>query len=269
MEGLPYRLDSNLDNAVEVRSYVGEPMGDIYAYAHKEVEVNGVMQKEVDANGMYVMDFSAMKKVGNAMPEMTGGLGTTFRYKSLSLSALIDFRIGGMVVNTPYQYMMGCGSLGESLPFRDAEHGGLTYTLELGGKTYTYENVMILDGVRNNGAGGYVKNDIVVPSDYYYNESYNWGGYGYVDYSHSIFENTYAKLRELTFGYSLPKSVSSKFACKNLTVSIFGRNLFYFHKNLPAFDAEATDGTSWVSQTSIGGSTATTRSFGFSLRANF
>ena len=269
MEGLPYRLDSNLDNAVEVRSYVGEPMGDIYAYAPKEVEVNGVMQKEVDANGMYVMDFSAMKKVGNAMPEMTGGLGTTFRYKSLSLSALIDFRIGGMVVNTPYQYMMGRGSLVESLPFRDAEHGGLTYTLEQGGKTYTYDNGMILDGVRNNGAGGYVKNDIVVPSDYYYNESYNWGGYGYVDYSHSIFENTYAKLRELTFGYSLPKSVSSKFACKNLTVSIFGRNLFYFHKNLPAFDAEATDGTSWVSQTSIGGSTATTRSFGFSLRANF
>jgi hypothetical protein len=76
-------------------------------------------------------------------------------------------------------------------------------------------------------------------------------------------------VREIALSYNLPKNLTSKFACRNLTVSVFGRNLFYLYKNLPIFDAEATDGTNWVSQASIGGSTATTRTFGVSLRANF
>jgi hypothetical protein len=114
-------------------------------------------------------------------------------------------------------------------------------------------------------------NDLIVPIDQYYNWSYNWGPDpgGVTEYSHAVFDNSYVKMRELSISYRLPESITRKFACKNLTLSIFGRNLFYFYKNLPAFDAEATDGTTWMSQTSIGGSTATTRTFGFSIRASF
>ena len=57
--------------------------------------------------------------------------------------------------------------------------------------------------------------------------------------------------------------------CKSLSLSVFGRNLFYIYKNLPGFDAEATDGTTWITQAKMGGSTATTRSLGISLRASF
>lgn len=52
-------------------------------------------------------------------------------------------------------------------------------------------------------------------------------------------------------------------------VSVYGRNLFYFYKSLKEMDPESTDGTNWVNQSYISGSTATTRSFGFSLRASF
>jgi hypothetical protein len=38
---------------------------------------------------------------------------------------------------------------------------------------------------------------------------------------------------------------------------------------MEGFDAEATSGTDWMHQAAIGGSTATTRTFGFSLRASF
>ena len=109
----------------------------------------------------------------------------------------------------------------------------------------------------------------MIPSDKWYNWTYNWGTGSPTYYGHSVFDNTYVKLRELTLGYTLPKELTSKFACQHLTISLYGRNLFYFYKNLPIFDAEATDGTSWVFQSQIGGSTATTRSFGFSLRASF
>ncbi|MCD7930845.1 MAG: hypothetical protein LUH15_05515 [Tannerellaceae bacterium] len=123
-----------------------------------------------------------------------------------------------------------------------------------------------MPGVKEDGT----PNDIVVTAPDYYTNTYGWGVSGaYKDYSRSIFKNSYLKMRELSFGYTFPSKLLSKFQCNNLTVSVYGRNLFYFYKNLPSLDAEATDGTTWITQAQIGGSTATTRSFGISLRASF
>jgi TonB-linked SusC/RagA family outer membrane protein len=287
MDGVPQLEHSNIDNgAVLIVSKVGESMGDFYTYLPKQVEVNGEMRDVIAEDGLYQGDYDARKKVGNAMPKWIGGLGTTFTYKNFALSIMTDFRIGGMVFNTPYQYLMGRGSLEESLPFRDAAHGGITYTTELTsatGQTYskTYDNGMFLNGVRNVGTSDnpqYVENNAEnadkygfkpVASDYYYVINYNWGAGDGTLYNQSLFENSYWKVRELSFGYTLPRNLTQKFFCKDLTLSVFGRNLFYLYKNLPIFDAEATDATNWISQTSIGGSTTSTRSVGVSLRANF
>lgn len=287
MDGITQLEHSNIDNgAVLVVSKVGEPMGDFYTYLPKQVEVDGKMRDVIAEDGLYVGDYDERKKVGNAMPKWIGGLGTTFVYKNLALSVMTDFRIGGMVFNTPYQYLMGRGSLVESLPYRDAEHGGITYTTEIKSATEaiyskTYDNGMYLNGVRNVGTADnpqYVENNAEnaekygfkpVASDYFYLVNYNWGAGDGTLYNQSLFENTYWKLREISLSYTFPRSVTQKFFCKDVTISAFGRNLFYLYKNLPIFDAEATDATNWISQTSIGGSTATTRSVGVSLRANF
>jgi outer membrane receptor protein involved in Fe transport len=277
MDGVDELQHADIDGAVQIKSLVGQPMGDIFAYVPLTDE-NG--NKVVDADGIYLVDVSERVKVGNAMPAATGGFGTSFNYKDWFLDAMFDFRIGGDIINVPYQYMMGRGNIVESLPYRDAEHGGLTYYFEgddfAGQRIGTsgvsgpngeraYDNGMILPGVKEDGS----PNDIIVPSDWYYVNTYNWGASGYTEYSHAVFDNSYLKFRELSIGYRLPTKIAQKFACKNLSLSLYGRNLCFLYKNLPAFDAEATDGTSWISQTQIGGSTATTRSFGFSLRASF
>jgi hypothetical protein len=168
--------------------------------------------------------------------------------------------------------------------YRDAANGGLSYyfrdndyaagiCVPFNGKAgergpngeMVYDNGMILRGVKQDGS----QNDIMIPSDQWYNWTYNWGTGHPTYYAHSVFNNTFGKVREISLSYTLPKNLTSKFACKNLTVSLFGRGLFYLYKKLPVFDAEATDGTSWDSQAVIGGSTATTRTFGVSLRAGF
>lgn len=277
MDGLNELTHDTYDGSVEVKSLVGQPMGDIYTYV-PVTDANG--NKVVDSDGLYSMDYTERKKVGNAMPNATGGISTNLSYKNFFLDALFDFRIGGDVLNVPYQYMMGRGNLVESLPYRDAAHGGLSYYFEGDGFSNrriatasaagpggerVYDNGMILQGVKQDGTA----NDIIVPADWYYVNTYNWGAADYVDYSNSIFDNSYLKLRELSFGYQLPQALASKFSCKSLSVSVYGRNLCFLYKNLPSFDAEATDGTTWRSQVTIGGSTATTRSFGFSLRASF
>ena len=69
--------------------------------------------------------------------------------------------------------------------------------------------------------------------------------------------------------YQFPEKLISKLGMTRLSVSVFGRNLFYFYKALKNYDAESSVGTSWASQAVVGGSTTATRNFGVSLRASF
>ena len=57
------------------------------------------------------------------MPKSVGGVSSTLSFKNFSFDVSLDFRIGGDILNTPYQYIMGRGSLVESMKYRDAEHG--------------------------------------------------------------------------------------------------------------------------------------------------
>jgi hypothetical protein len=77
-------------------------------------------------------------------------------------------------------------------------------------------------------------------------------------------------VRELSLGYEIPTTGLSKIGLRNLTVSVFARNLFYIWKTLPDIDPEATNGgTTWSGQAGVGYSAAATRTFGLSLRASF
>lgn len=286
LDGIDELEHENYDGgAVRLVSRVGEKMGSFLAHLPMTDDKGNPI---VGADGMYLMDRSEYKVVGNAMPDAVGGISTSLSYKNVFLDMSLDFRIGGDVLNTPYQYMMSRGSLIQSMQWRDAKHGGITYYMEdylvdpnnpdtkkkrfIASSTpgpkgeKLWDDGIILPGVKEDGT----PNDIVVTAPDYYTNTYGWGVSGaYKDYSRSIFKNSYLKMRELSFGYTFPSKLLSKFQCNNLTVSVYGRNLFYFYKNLPSLDAEATDGTTWITQAQIGGSTATTRSFGISLRASF
>ena len=85
----------------------------------------------------------------------------------------------------------------------------------------------------------------------------------------AVQKNSYIKCREISLAYTLPKSLTQKFACNRLQLSAFVRNPFYIYRTLKLFDSETTDGTNWIYQAQVGGSTASARTYGFSLRASF
>lgn len=275
-DGLTVLQHRNLDNgAAYLYSFEGKKMGDIYAYAP---QVNEKGQKIVREDGLYLTTEEPVK-VGNAMPDLIGGFSFSVSYKRFTLDALFNYQIGGDVVNTPYQYMMGRGTLTNSLKGRDNAHGGVDYYFDGNGKCVPaagltqgpngekiWHNGLILPGVNANGE----KNTTIVNADKYYHWEYNWGPIdgGDTYYSHSVFKNTYLKCRELTLTYSVPESILKGW-CKGLKVSVFARNPFYVYKNLPIWDAENSDSTGWTNQVFLEGSTNATRTFGFSLRANF
>ena len=276
-EGIDQIDHTNWDNgSAFLYSRVGEPAGDIYSFAPKKDDKGNYIIRD---NGYYQLTDQPVK-VGNALPKMVGGFATTLVYKNVAFDISFDYRIGGAVMNMPYQYMMGRGAIKESLKYHDGEGAGLTYYVDNSDNMVPftgaqgpngeriYDNGLILNGVTADGK----PNTKMISGDEYLWWTYNWGGYdptGETFYSHGIFDNSYLKCRELSIAYNIPRSALSRIKCKSLQLSVFGRNLFYLYKNLHMLDAEAVDGTYWTSQANIGGSTTTTRSIGISLRASF
>jgi TonB-linked SusC/RagA family outer membrane protein len=263
-----------------LRSYVGRPMGDFYVQTAKR-DANG--NKLINDDGFYINDADRMR-AGNAMPLVIGGFINQFTYKDFFFDVLIDYSIGGKVFNETYQYATGQGLTEKSLENRTTERGGVSYYFpgnDNGGKAVAissgstsgpsgervYHNGVIQEGIVESTGQ---QNTQIVPVDKLIANTYAWGTSG-TQYTGevSIFDKTYVKAREIAFGYTLPKSISSKFMCKRLQLSVFGRNLFYIYKAMPDYDVESSVGTNWTNQAQIGGSTAPMRSFGISLRASF
>ncbi|MDR0560018.1 MAG: SusC/RagA family TonB-linked outer membrane protein [Prevotellaceae bacterium] len=282
----------NTGGGANVRSYVGRPMGDIYVNRITRVS-NDSNSPYYDPTGKYVGQAvviapgygeeqgwgyyrtstgeAAQECVGNVNPKMIGGLGTSLTYKRITLDVMTDVRIGGSVLNNADLYPNCRGLTPKTLKYRDAEHDGMAYQYTKDGKNFTMNNGWIVPGVLQEADGSFRPNDIITSIDSYYYLTYNWGNSSPgTTYELSVYENSYWKLRELSVGYDVPENIIRKLAMKNLTVSVFGRNLFYLYKTLKDIDPESTNGgTTWGGQAGVGYSNAPTRTFGISLRATF
>ena len=278
--GLDELLHADYDgNAAQLKSLVGQPMGDLYAHP---VATDSQGRRIVDPNGLYKVDPDKMEKFGNAMPKWTGGVMNSFSYKNITLDALVDFRIGGHVMPTALNWMTSRGLTEESTKFMDTERGGLSYYEDVSGTRIqttpgatagpggevVYHDGILLDGVTNDGQ----PNDQIASSADYYWTVYNWGGPQYspnTRYELYIKENTYFKMRELSIGYKMPRKVIDKIGLSKLQFSVFGRNLFYIYRTIKDMDGEQTTaGSRWFQNVNNVGTNPSTRSFGLMVRAS-
>jgi len=262
--------------AAELISYVGHPMGDLIS--HPEV-VDAKGNKVVGSDGLYLID-SKWQKYGNVMPKGVGGFFNSFKYKGLSLDVNIDFRLGGDVMPTGLNWLTSRGADKKSLGGMDKAHGGLTYYLDANGVGYqttassgpngekVHDDGILLPGVSQTGQ----TNTNVVPSEYYWNNVYNWGGPQYSESLYHLYiqKNTYIKAREITLSYVFSSKIASKLAAKKLQLSVFGRNLFYIYRTIKSMDAEQlTAGSNWTQNVNNAGNNPSSRTYGVMLRASF
>ena len=206
---------------------------------------------------------SDVQKIGNAAAKLTGGIGNTFRYKNFRLNALVDFKLGGDIYSVDHAVAMGSGLAPETAAARQ-DGAGLPLSFPDGSSA----NIgMVMEGYNVDDTRA---NDRVIsPTNYY--------GITYAGWSHlnrprslSVFENSWAKLRELSLSYKVPKDVLGKTNIfQDLSISLVGRNLFYLYTTLPQrLNPEGINGTGngqglqWAAFPSI-------RSVGVSLKAGF
>ena len=183
-------------------------------------------QKIVKANGMYQASASSAEIIGNPNPDWIGGLNNTFKYKTLSLSFLIDVRHGGDIWSLDQWYGEGTGMYpntaglnDKGIPKRDPVSAG-------GG--------VLFPGVQADGSANTV-----------YAANTDGGGataYGYPanpPRAMYIYDGSYVKLREVALTFGLPSSLVAKTkAFKAIDISLIGRNLWIIHKNMDYQDPE-------------------------------
>jgi iron complex outermembrane recepter protein len=263
-------------NAAQLRSVVGQPMGDLYAHG---IEKNAKGQQIVQPNGLYKIDAQNWIKVGNTQPKAVGGLINSLRYKNISLELVTDFRIGGHVMPTGINWMISRGLLEESTKFMDKESGGLSYYVANGKGIQTsaaqgpngekvFNDGMLMEGVTADGT----PNTNVVSQAFYYWNTYNWGGPQYSSSRYELYiqEATYVKMREMSLGYSLPTKIAAKLGASRIQMSVFGRNLFFLYRTLKDLDPEIlTAGSRWSETINNTGTNPATRTVGVMLRSSF
>ena len=103
-------------NTLRIGSVVvdeGGKYGDIVGKAYKRDDKGNII---VDNNGLPMRESN--KVVGNMMPNWTGSITNTLRWKDLTFSALIDVREGGEFISLTDSYACQAGTSARTLEGR-------------------------------------------------------------------------------------------------------------------------------------------------------
>jgi TonB-linked SusC/RagA family outer membrane protein len=235
-EGIENYRIANGPFAVTIDARVGEPLGVITGVDY--VYHNG--QKVVDENGVYAFS-DELVPLGSTLADWTGGLNTTLNYKGINLNVLFSAQYGGELYSLTSTFGKYSGMMQETV------EGNIR------------QQYMVANGVRMDDDGNYIPNDIEIsPVDFFA----SMFGHGKA----FVYDASFVKLREISIGYSLPRSVIGTTPFTTVSVSLIGRNLAILYKKVPHLDPEAAVTGSGNIQGYEGGAIPSLRSYGFSVR---
>jgi outer membrane receptor protein involved in Fe transport len=220
----------------ELRQLVGEEMGKLAGFGFRTDDQG---RKIFGTNGLPLAT-TGLVNFGSALPKWVGGFNNSFTYKGISLSVLIDFKLGGKMIS--------------GTNFNATRHGLHKMTLE--GR----EGGVVGDGVNQNGE----VNTVVAAVQTYWE----------VVRSQALIEPIvynagYWKLRQITLGYDFSKFLPENFVIKGAKLSFVANNVLMLKKWVPNIDPESfgysSDNLVGLESTGL----PSTRSMGFNLNVKF
>jgi len=194
-----------------------------------------------NANGQIIYNSSGLPEAtgriakGSTTPKNYGGLNDEFTYKRFNLSFLIDYRYGNKILSATNYYSI---YRGENM-------------MTLAGR----ETGVVGQGVTESGA----TNAVNVPAETYYQ------GLAENISALNVLDGSFIKLRQVTFGYTIPKAMLAGTPFSSIGISAVGRNLWTILKRSDNIDPESGF-SPLISYSGIEGtSLPSTRTFGFNL----
>ncbi|HVY76450.1 MAG TPA: SusC/RagA family TonB-linked outer membrane protein, partial [Puia sp.] len=199
-----------------------------------------------DAKGNVVVNAQGYPEInpfvnfGTGISPFTGGFSNTFRYKFITLSALIDGRFGGKIYAGTDAY---------------STVNGMNIVTVAGG---VRETGYVVPGVLEDGTPN--KTSLSAQSFYTFDPLASAERY--------IYKSDFVKLRQIIIDFALPVRWYRNTPIQGISFGIVGRNLAILKKYTPNIDPEATYNASNAQGLELAG-VPSVRTFGFNLNVKF
>jgi TonB-linked SusC/RagA family outer membrane protein len=200
--------------------------------------------------------------VGDPNPEFKLGITNTVSYKGLSLSVLWDMTKGGDLYSVTVNSLLGRGVTKDT---RDRETSWIIPGVY--GDPNDPGQPLLVNGKK------VVNQTVITGNDLFFSSGGPSGSFAINSATEwQVFDATVYRLREVTLGYDIPKSVYKKLPISSISVSLTGRNLWHEAPNMPRytnFDPEVNSFGATAVQGIELSAAPTTRRYGFNLQIKF
>lgn len=233
----------------------GYPYGQIFGSSNARDEDGNLL---IDKNTGLPFATQNNGIIGDPNPDFTLGWTNTFTFKGITLKALVDWKQGGDFYSFTAASLMLRGQLANSI-----ERESLRVIPGVYGSPQTYAATLDENGNTIRNTTG------ITAFDSHF--SNGWGAYGQDEVN--IYDGTVIRLRELSLGYTLPKSLLQNTPIGSASVSLTGRNLWFNAPNvLEGLNLDPEVLTETADSNVQGfeyGSTPTTRRYGVNVSLTF
>ena len=228
----------------------GDEMGVFEAYVAKTDDQGRII---VDKNGL-PQNTDEMVKIGSINYDYMMDIGNTLRYKDFSLSFDFDIRQGGLMFSRTHDITYFTGNAMQT-----------TYNDR---NPFVVPNSVKLAGEDANGNPIYVENDIPLYGTTLYNY---WDNGAIAMGSGSLINKSYVKLRQVVFGWDVPKKWLAKTFLTGVHLSVYGNNLLMWCPSSNTFiDPESSSfGNDLEGSFGEYSTNPSCRKFGFNVNVKF
>jgi TonB-linked SusC/RagA family outer membrane protein len=231
----------------EFRIVAGEPFGQVFSRGFQRDDEGRVI---IGSDGMPLITDGLSVQVADFNADWRGSLRSSFGYKNVNLSFLIEHRQGGSTVSLTNAIIDADGLRERTLEGRG---GGLIF----GENFFSDETAVLEDGSPN---------DIEIDAETF------WRGVGgrNAPVGEAFVEDaTNTRLRQMTIGYALPQSIINTLPVSGVNFSVVGRNLFFLYRASSNLDPDLLVGTNAAAEGFESFTPPTTRQFGFNLQVQY
>ncbi|MFD2526171.1 SusC/RagA family TonB-linked outer membrane protein [Flavihumibacter stibioxidans] len=244
------RYDLGVFDDLFIRANTGALYGDIYGTRYLRVDdpaspFHG--QLLLNSNGL-PQRTTTLSLLGNQQAKGLLGVTNTFNYKNFGLSFLVDARLGGEIFSASNTSLQRFGVAEVTAP---------------GGKRETF----VVDGVIQDGAGGYAKSTIAVTPQLYYSQISTLGNLG-VGEAYT-YDATNIRLRNVQLSYQFAKSMLAKTPLQSARIALSCNNVWMIKSHLNGIDPESVFATGSNAVGFESGAFPTMRSFLLSVNIGF
>lgn len=219
----------------------GDELGSLYGYTW--LYENG--QRYIDEDGFPVVNLDERVKVGNAFPDFIASFGNRLNYKGINFDFLVEWKEGGDLYDSGRRNSLRNGVI-KVTEFRDV--------------------TTVLEGVMDDGSGGFVPNtqEVLIDQDYYRSSTaYNRASEILVQ------DASWVKLRNISLGYNFSGSLLDSLRLDRLSLTASGQNILIW----TPYDGYDPEGNQYSAGSNVYGftglSTPLTQIYSLGLKLGF